>query len=292
MVAILDFNTVNEPVLIPSREGTSPIGTTSPNTGSTAATNSSYAQGAFASGINTQAATSYTVQNTDYQGIVIFNTASAVAVTLNSAVNTNFACTILNLGTGAITLTPTSGTVNGVASLALLSGQGAQVFFSARNWLVYSGTAVLPSLVNQIVAGSGISISPVGGTGIVTITATGGTGVFGITMDGAGSPPTLGIKGYVTVPYNCTITGWSIIGNAVGSVQMALCFSAGATIPDPVTDIITDSTPITLASEQIAESTAVSAWATALTANGTLAFKLLSASGCTQISVQIQVSKP
>lgn len=129
---------------VPSRAGTSPIGTTSPNTGATAATNSTYAQGAFASGINTQASTSYTVQNTDYQGIVLFNTASAVAVTLNGAVNTNFTCIILNLGSGAITLTPNSSyTVNGASSLALGSGQGVQVFFAARAWLAYAGTTVL-----------------------------------------------------------------------------------------------------------------------------------------------------
>lgn len=131
------------PVIIPSRSGTSPIGTTSPNTGSTAATNSSYATGAFSSGVNTQAGTSYMVNNTDYGGIIIFNTASAIAITLNSAVQANFLCTILNLGTGAITLTPSTGTVNGAGSLALGSGQGVQVFFARPNWLAYAGTTVI-----------------------------------------------------------------------------------------------------------------------------------------------------
>lgn len=147
MVALSDNQiSLNEssPVQIPSRGGVSPIGTVSPNTGSSANTNSTYGQGAFASGITEQtSATSYTVQNTDYQGVIIFNTASAVSVTLNSAVQSNFSSTILNLGAGAITLTPTAGTVNGAGSVTLGAGQGAQIFFANGAWLAYAGTTVV-----------------------------------------------------------------------------------------------------------------------------------------------------
>ncbi len=138
--------TSQEPTTVPpNRGGTSPIGTVSPNTGSSANTNSTYGQGAFASGITEQtSATSYEVQNTDYQGVILFNTASAITVTLNSAVQSNFSSTILNLGTGAITLMPTGGaTVNGAASVTLGSGQGCQVFFANRAWLAYAGTTIV-----------------------------------------------------------------------------------------------------------------------------------------------------
>ncbi len=133
--------------VIPSQSGVSPIGTSSPNSGTAANTNSTYADGAFTSGIAEQTGTTYTVQNTDYQGIVIFNTSSPITVTLNQAVKTNFSCTILNLGTGAITLSPNGGlTVNGNASLALGSTQGCQVFFANRAWLAYAGNTVLPGV--------------------------------------------------------------------------------------------------------------------------------------------------
>ncbi len=133
------------PVVIPSRSGTSPIGTTSPNSGSTGATDSTYAPGAFTSGVNSQgSATAYTLNNTDYQGIIIFNTSSAVTVTLNQGVGTNFSSTILNLGTGAITLSPNGSLlVNGASSLALGSGQGVQVFFANRAWLAYAGSTII-----------------------------------------------------------------------------------------------------------------------------------------------------
>lgn len=129
-----------------TRTGVSPIGTSSPNTGSTAATNSTYGQGAFASGINQQGTnTAYTLQNTDYQGIVEFNGSAAITVTLNQAVGTNFTCTILNLGTGAITITPNGGlTVNGSSSITLSSGVGCQVFFANRSWTAFSGATFIP----------------------------------------------------------------------------------------------------------------------------------------------------
>ena len=138
----------NVPVTIPdNRGGTSPIGTSSPNSGSTAATNSTYAPGAFTSGISEPSVTTYTLNNTDYQGIVIFNTASAITVTLNQTVGTNFTCTILNLGTGAITLTPNGSlTVNGSSSLTLQSGVGCQVFFANRAWLAYAGATSFPTV--------------------------------------------------------------------------------------------------------------------------------------------------
>lgn len=136
--------TSEAPTVIPPRSGTSPIGTTSPNSGTAANTNSSYAGGAFTSGVNSQTATAYTVQNTDYGGYILFNTASAVAVALNQAVGTNFTTTIFNIGTGAITLTPNGSLkVNGASSLALGSGQGVQVFFANRAWQAFTVTTVI-----------------------------------------------------------------------------------------------------------------------------------------------------
>lgn len=141
----MSLDTVVVPTSVePTRSGMSPIGTSSPNSSATAATNSTYGQGAFTSGISEPSVTTYTLNNTDYQGIVIFNTASAITVTLNQTVQTNFTATILNLGTGAITLTPNGSlTVNGSSSLTLGAGQGVQVFFANRAWLAYAGSTVI-----------------------------------------------------------------------------------------------------------------------------------------------------
>lgn len=160
------------------RSGTSPIGTSSPNSGSTGNTNSAYAPNAFTSGVNVQgAATAYTVQNTDYQGLIIFDTASAVAVALNSTLGENFTTTILNTSTGAITLTPIvpaggSGlyTVNGSTSLTIPSGAGCIVAFAARLWYAYVGATFIPVVP--------ATIAPVTGEYLTGYNAA--TGIFSI----------------------------------------------------------------------------------------------------------------
>lgn len=127
-----------------TRSGTSPIGTYSANSGATAATNSSYGIGAYTSGVTVKSTTAYKLNDTDYQGIILFNSASDVTVTLNSAVKSNFQATILNIGTGKITLTTSdgSGINNGGSSMTLDSKQGCQVFYSLRAWALYAGTTV------------------------------------------------------------------------------------------------------------------------------------------------------
>ena len=143
---------INTPTAIPPRSGVSPIGTASANSGATAATNSTYGVGAFTSGISEQSSASYTLQNTDYQGIIIFDSGATVNVTLNSNVTPNFQATILNLGAGAIALaTSDRSAINGgPSSLTLASGQGVQVFFANRAWLAYAGTTVIQIVPQSI----------------------------------------------------------------------------------------------------------------------------------------------
>ena len=104
---------------------------------------------------------SYTLQNTDYQGIIIFDSGATVNVTLNSNVTSNFQATILNLGSGAIALATSDGSAinGGPSSLTLASGQGVQVFFANRAWLAYAGTTVIQIVPQSIgpVAHSGNS---------------------------------------------------------------------------------------------------------------------------------------
>lgn len=140
------------PPIIPPRSGVSPIGTTSPNSGATAATNSTYGVGAFTSGISEQASASYVLQNTDYQGIIIFDSGATVNITLNSNVTPNFQATILNLGSGSIALATSDGSPinNGPSSLTLAPGQGVQVFYANRAWLAYAGTTLIQIVPQSI----------------------------------------------------------------------------------------------------------------------------------------------
>lgn len=147
--------------VIPSRTGTSPIGTSNPNTGSTGNTNSSYSPGAYTSGVNRPSGTSYTVQNTDYGGIVQFNTASAVSVTLNSSVTDNFVTSIQNLLAGAITLTTSDGSAinQGSDTLTLLPNQNVQVQYADGEWTAFIGATVIPTEPENLAPVAGVYVT-------------------------------------------------------------------------------------------------------------------------------------
>jgi hypothetical protein len=71
--------------------------------------------------------------------LVTLNNTGAVAVTLDSTVPSDFFCAVEDLGVGAATLTPSSGTINGAANLALARGQGGLLFFDGTNWQAVTG---------------------------------------------------------------------------------------------------------------------------------------------------------
>ena len=81
--------------------------------------------------------TSYTTQSSDNGILLILNDASPVAVSLNSVVAVPFFLFATNGGAGTVTFTPTSGTINGGASLAFQQNYFAVIVFDGTNWKVY-----------------------------------------------------------------------------------------------------------------------------------------------------------
>src|ERR1035441_2183675 len=69
-------------------------------------------------------------------------------------------------------------------------------------------------------------------------------GTLGLTVDGGGSTPTTGVKGFLTVPYNCTITSWSIIGDQSGSASVDIWFVTGGGPPPIAANIPTSGNKI------------------------------------------------
>lgn len=119
--------------------------------------------------------TAYTLQATDNGAQVRLGDASPIAVVLNSTLIIPYFTTLSNEGPSLVTATPSTGLVNGVASIGIAAGSWVTIYFDGVNWEADSpGTSV--GGVNQIIAGTNVTISPVGGTGAVTINATGGGG--------------------------------------------------------------------------------------------------------------------
>lgn len=99
--------------------------------------------------VNNQAGTSYTLQGADLAGLVTL-TAPTTAVGLNSSVAGGFYASIENMGTGVATLTPTMGTVNELASIALGSGGGCAVFFDGLNWWAVTNFVPVASVFGRL----------------------------------------------------------------------------------------------------------------------------------------------
>jgi hypothetical protein len=116
-----------------------------------------------------------------------------------------------------------------------------------------------------------------------------GIGAAGITIDGGGSTPATGSKGYVQVPYAGTITGWTLLADQPGSAQITVLKSTYAGFP--VTSSIVGTAPPSLQSQQNATSTTLTGWTTAIAASDILEFHLDSAAGITRLNLELQITK-
>lgn len=95
------------------------------------------AQYGLGSQVNAQTGTTYTVLTTDFRKLVTHTNAAAIAVTLPQA-GVNFPAGwwywTANLGAGAVTITPTTSTINGAATLTLAQNESAIIFSDGTNY--------------------------------------------------------------------------------------------------------------------------------------------------------------
>jgi uncharacterized protein DUF5907 len=117
-----------------------------------------------------------------------------------------------------------------------------------------------------------------------------------VVIDGAGSVLTTGMKGYLEVPFGCTITQVTSLADQSGSVVVDIfkCsyanFDAGSTHPVSG-DKITSSTPPTISSATKAQDATLTSWTTAISAGDILGFNINSATTITRVTLSIKVNK-
>jgi hypothetical protein len=130
----------------------------------------------FGGGIDAQVGTSYTVVAADENKLLTLSNAAAIAVTLPQATTAGFGAGatfhVRNLGAGTVTITPTTSTIDGAATLVLTTGQGADIYSDGTNYNSQKGSGG---------AGGG-SVTSVG----LSVQGGASSGVFAIT----GSPVT------------------------------------------------------------------------------------------------------
>jgi hypothetical protein len=127
-------------------------------------------------------ATTDTITSSDCGLAVTENNASPVAVAITTAgfsINNYF--TVKNLGAGLATYTPSSGTIDGAATVACKQNQSADLYFDGTNYKALSNTCGLGALATvtpgaNVAAAAAVALSGAGG---LTSTIASGTSALG-----------------------------------------------------------------------------------------------------------------
>lgn len=228
----------------------------------------------------------------------------------NQTINISGIIPIANGGTGTATPTLIAGsnvTITGIwpnqtinSSAPLLNGTG----YVKQAGTVSSYIASIP-LTTDV---SGVLAKANGGTGTATPGLVAGNNVtlsgiwpnqtiaassistLGITLDGGGFVLTTGQKGYIRVPYNCTIQGYAIISKEVGSIQLDIWKAAGVK-PTSSAQSIVASAPPALASTDVNASGSISGWNTVINSGDILAWSVTSVTTITWCVLEITILK-
>lgn len=104
---------------------------------------------------------------------------------------------------------------------------------------------------------------------------------FGVTFGGA--PITTGSKGYIVIPADMTVTGWSIVGDQSGSIVIDVKRATYSAFP--TTTSIAGSEKPTLSAAQKNRDLALSTWTTSLNSGDVIEFVVESVSGVERINL-------
>lgn len=114
------------------------------------------------------------------------------------------------------------------------------------------------------------------------------TGTITFVIDGGGSAITTGSKGYLEIPFGCTVNDWVIVADQSGSIVVDVKAANYSTFP--TTASIAGTEKPTLSSVQKNQDTSLSSWST-ITAGDILEFVVDSAATVQRVTVALQVTR-
>ena len=145
---------------------------------------------------------------------------------------------------------------------------------------------------------TGPSGGPTGNTGNTGNTGpTGPSQVIGLAMviNGNGAPITTGIKGYLYVPFTCTITQNTMLADQSCTAVVdifASAYSAYAPPTHPASgDKITSSTPPTITAALKSKDSTLTSWTTAVAADTVLAFDVTSNDNAETLTITLNATR-
>lgn len=113
---------------------------------------------------------------------------------------------------------------------------------------------------------------------------------FGLSMDGAGTTISTGIKGYITIPFSCTVQAWYLVGDTAGDLVIDVWKKAGA-LPT-VADTIAGTEKPTLSGTAYALDSNLTTWGTlGIAAGDVIAFNVDSAGTVQKATLSIRFTQ-
>lgn len=191
----------------------------------------------------------------------------------------------LNVGTSAGTVAAGDHTHSGVYEPANANIQSH--ISSTSNPHSVTADQVLPTQSGN----SGKYLTTNGTTASWATVATAGTVNIGFPIGDRISVITTGVKGDISIPFACTITGVTLLADQIGSIVIDLWKDTYANYPATVADTITASAKPTLSSAIKSTDTTLTGWTLSISAGDTLRVNVDSASTVTQVTMFLTVTR-
>ena len=116
-------------------------------------------------------------------------------------------------------------------------------------------------------------------------------GGFTIVLDNRGTALTTGVKGDIRIPYNCTVTGWTLLADQTGSIVIDVWRDSYANFPPVVGDSIAGTEKPTLSSASKNQDVTLTTWTTSLLEGDILRFNVDSVSTVTRVALSIDLTR-
>ena len=110
-------------------------------------------------------------------------------------------------------------------------------------------------------------------------------------IDGGGSAITTGLKGFLRIPFACTIERVTLLADQSGSIVIDIWKDTYANFPPDNADSITDSTPPTITTAVKSSDITLTDWTVAVTADDILAFNVDSVTDIERVTLALKVTK-
>ena len=232
------------------------------------------------------------------------------AVVLNVSPTFSGTITASNINASALTLGSALGTSYG--------GTGLTGFTAANNAIYSTSSSALTAGTLPIAAGgTGLTATPSNGqidigngTGFTRTTLTGGTGVtvtnasgsvtisttgqvVGVeyVIDGGGSAITTGFKGYLYIPFGCTLTAWTLLADTTGSITVDITNDSYANYGTNTSMVGTGTKP-NISSATKGQQTSITGWTTtSISAGNVVGFNVTAATTVTRVTVALTVTR-